>query len=55
MSTQSTLPDAEEMLPVQVKIRLVVPQTQNERHDEVYTTRAMVPINWALNHAVYNP
>jgi hypothetical protein len=42
-------------LPVQVKIRLVVPQTQNERHDEVYTTRAMVPINWALNHAVYNP
>lgn len=42
-------------LPAQVRIRLVVPQTQNERREEVYTTRAMVPINWALNHAVYNP
>lgn len=42
-------------LPAQVKIRLVVPQVQNPRREEVYTTRAMVPIVWALNHAVYNP
>lgn len=42
-------------LPAQVRIRLVVPQTQNPRREEVYTTRAMVPIVWALNHAVYNP
>lgn len=42
-------------LPVQVKIRLVVPATHDPHEEEVYTTRAMVPINWALNHAVYNP
>lgn len=42
-------------LPSQVRIRLVVPQAQNPRREEVYTTRAMVPIVWALNHAVYNP
>jgi general secretion pathway protein J len=42
-------------LPAQVKIRLVVPATSNPRREEVYTTRAMIPIQWALNHAVYNP
>lgn len=42
-------------LPCQVRIRLVVPSSTNGRRDEVYTTRAMVPITWALNHAVYNP
>lgn len=42
-------------LPCQVRIRLVVPSTRSGRQEEVYTTRAMVPITWALNHAVYNP
>lgn len=46
-------------LPAQVRIRLTVPQTgrgrPGRRREEVYTTRAMVPITWALNHAVYNP
>lgn len=42
-------------LPCQVRIRLVVPGARNPRDEEVYTTRAMVPIHWALNHAVYNP
>lgn len=42
-------------LPAQVKIRLVVPAAHDPREEEVYTTRAMVPIQWALNHAVYNP
>lgn len=42
-------------LPVQVKIRLVVPGTRNPDDEETYTTRAMIPITWALNHAVYNP
>lgn len=42
-------------LPTQVRIRLVVPGVVDERRDEVYATRAVVPITWALNHAVYNP
>lgn len=42
-------------LPAQVMIRLVVPSLVDEDDDEVYTTRAMVPITYALNHAVYNP
>jgi general secretion pathway protein J len=42
-------------LPAQVRIRLVVPGTRDPRHEETYTTRAMIPIQWALNHAVYNP
>ena len=42
-------------LPAQVMIRLVVPALLDPDDDEVYTTRAMVPIQYALNHAVYNP
>ena len=42
-------------LPAQVMIRLVVPSLLDPDDDEVYTTRAMVPIQYALNHAVYNP
>lgn len=42
-------------LPMQVRIRLVVPGVIDPRRDEVYTTRAVIPITWALNHAVYNP
>lgn len=42
-------------LPSQVMIRLVVPALLDPDEDEVYTTRAMIPIQYALNHAVYNP
>lgn len=43
-------------LPAQVKIRLVLPNASGRRgHEETYATRAMIPITWALNHAVYNP
>lgn len=40
-------------LPAQVMIRLVLPALLDPDDDEVYTTRAMVPIQYALNHAVY--
>jgi general secretion pathway protein J len=40
-------------LPAQVRIRLVLPALLDPDDDEVYTTRAMVPIQYALNHAVY--
>lgn len=42
-------------LPMQVKIRLTVPSLIHPRREEVYATRAVIPITWALNHAVYNP
>lgn len=42
-------------LPMQVRIRLVVPGIVDRRRDEVYTTRAVIPITWAVNHSVYNP
>jgi general secretion pathway protein J len=42
-------------LPAQVMSRLVVPALSDPDDDEFYTTRAMVPITYALNHAVYNP
>ena len=42
-------------LPTQVRIRLELEGTVEARRTEVYATRAMIPITWALNHAVYNP
>jgi len=42
-------------LPYQVRIRLEVPGIVDPRRTERYSTRAVVPITWALNHAVYNP
>lgn len=42
-------------LPTQVRIRLEVPGIVSPRRTETYTTRAVIPITWALNHAVYNP
>ncbi|UJR83554.1 type II secretion system protein GspJ [Sandaracinus amylolyticus] len=42
-------------LPTQVRVQLVVPGVIDPRRTETYTTRAVIPINWALNHAVYNP
>ncbi len=41
-------------LPSQVKIVLTVQHPRTGRN-EVYATRAMVPIEFALNHAIYNP
>ncbi|MEM9191096.1 MAG: type II secretion system protein GspJ [Myxococcota bacterium] len=47
-------------LPVQVQITLTVPefpkrnaQPGDERPDRVIRTRAVLPLNWALNHAAY--
>lgn len=42
-------------LPYQVRIQLEVPGVVDPRREERYTTRAVIPITWALNHAVYNP
>lgn len=42
-------------LPYQVRIQLEVPGVVDPRNEERYTTRAAIPITWALNHAVYNP
>lgn len=42
-------------LPYQVRIQIVVPSLLRPDHDETYTTRTWIPINWALNHALYNP
>lgn len=42
-------------LPTQVRLRVVVPGVIDPRRTETYTTRAVIPITWALNHAVYNP
>jgi general secretion pathway protein J len=42
-------------LPIQVRIRLSVPGIIHRSRVETYVTRAVLPITWALNHAVYNP
>lgn len=42
-------------LPAQVRITLEVPGILDPRRTERYVTRAVIPITWALNHAVYNP
>jgi general secretion pathway protein J len=38
-------------LPAQVKISLTVPGISNPRAKETFGTRAVLPINWAINHA----
>jgi general secretion pathway protein J len=40
-------------LPTQVKIKLTVPSVANPDKKETYVTRAVLPMNWALNHAKY--
>ena len=42
-------------LPAQVRIRVEVPSLLDSRRYETYATRAVIPITYALNHAVYNP
>jgi general secretion pathway protein J len=40
-------------LPAQVKITLTVPSLANPDKREVFATRAVLPMNWAFNHANY--
>lgn len=42
-------------LPMQVRITLEVPGMRERRRTERYVTRAVIPIRYAINHAVYNP
>lgn len=42
-------------LPAQVKIKLVVNHPRIENREEVFGTRVIIPLTWALNHANYNP
>jgi general secretion pathway protein J len=41
-------------LPAQVKILLTVPGIIRSKEREVFGTRAVLNLNWALNHAAYN-
>jgi hypothetical protein len=41
-------------LPAQVKIRLTVQGVIHEDQRETFGTRAILPLTWALNHALYN-
>jgi hypothetical protein len=40
-------------LPAQVKLLLTVPGVAKENQREVFGTRAILPLRWALNHAAY--
>ena len=40
-------------LPTQVKIKLTIPQITNPEKRETFVTRAVLPMNWAFNHANY--
>jgi general secretion pathway protein J len=40
-------------LPAQVKITLTIPAINNPDKREVFSTRAILPMNWAFNHANY--
>ncbi|MFW6067510.1 MAG: PulJ/GspJ family protein [Myxococcota bacterium] len=42
-------------LPSQVKIRLTVPHPRKERESLTLGTRTSLPLQFALNHAAYNP
>jgi general secretion pathway protein J len=42
-------------LPSQVKILLTVPHPRKKRETLALGTRATLPLQWALNHAAYNP
>ncbi len=42
-------------LPAQVKILLTVPDPHNPGHPRTFGTRARLPMQYALNHAIYNP
>jgi general secretion pathway protein J len=40
-------------LPIQVRIVLTVPDLYDRHTDRVFATHAVLPITWALNHAMY--
>jgi general secretion pathway protein J len=40
-------------LPTQVRIKLTIPAISNPDKKETYATRAVLPMNWAFNHANY--
>lgn len=42
-------------LPSQVKVRITVPHLRRAGRTQTYGTRAVLPLVWALNHAIYNP
>ncbi len=42
-------------LPAQVKIFLTVPDLRNPGQTRTFGTRARLPMQFALNHAIYNP
>ena len=42
-------------LPLQVKIAIVVPHLVHGRGTQTFGTRAVLPLTWGLNHAIYNP
>jgi general secretion pathway protein J len=42
-------------LPTQVKITLTVPNLRNPDREQVFGTRATIPLLWGLNHATYRP
>jgi general secretion pathway protein J len=42
-------------LPAQVKILLTVPHPRRPKEELTLGTRAALPLQWALNHAAYNP
>ena len=40
-------------LPIQVRIKITLPALSGKEKRETFTTRAVLPLNWALNHANY--
>ncbi len=42
-------------LPTQIKIRLTIPNLRGQGPSQTFGTRAVLPITYALNHAIYNP
>ena len=40
-------------LPMQVRIKVTVPALSGKEKRETFTTRAVLPLNWAFNHANY--
>jgi general secretion pathway protein J len=55
LSTWDAAPEGTEpnRLPSQVEIKLTVPNIRGNGPDQTFGTRVSIPIQWALNHAVY--
>lgn len=56
LSSWDTTQDAMQpnRMPAQVKIRVTVPNTRGYGPDQVFATRTVLPIRYALNHSAYN-